>query len=217
MTDDRDDRLSDQIIGLWDRFGFALGATAELGRVMGQRNLDLWNRVGSNLRNESGYTANDLTSDAVDLLGTSARNARDMWTVLRSTPVGPAVTSGLPMRSLLLRLDPSLPDGTYTLSGDLEEIPVPPPVIDAKSIVRIWLTGPDGPEDTTAARLATSLQAEYSSQSITLVPQDIPGLTEAGLKPGLYQGVVYVDADEAPRALAYLWIAIQGSSEPSGE
>ena len=211
MTDDRDDRLSGELIRLWDRFGFALGATAELGRVMGQRNLDLWNRVGSNLRSESGYTASDLTGDAVDLLGTTARNARDMWTVLTSTPVGPASTSGLPMRSLLLKLDPSLPDAAYTLAEDLDEIPVPPEVIEARSIVHIWLTGPD---DNTVARLQTSLQAEYSSRSITLVPQDIPGLTKAALKPGLYQGVAYVDADATPRPLAYLWIVVQGAPGP---
>jgi hypothetical protein len=207
VTDDRDDRVRGELTRLWDRFGLALGATAELGRVVGQRNLDLWNRVGSNLRSGNGYTANDLTGDAVDLLGTATRNARDMWTVLTSMPVGPAAASGLPMRSLLLKPDPSLPDGAYSLSGDLEEIPVPPEVIEAESIVDIWLTGPD---ENTAKLLTTSLQPEYSSRSLTLVPQNIPRLPEAKLKPGLYQGVVSVDADTTPRPLAYLWIAVQG-------
>ena len=50
----------------------------------------------------------------------------------------------------------------YTLSGDLEEIPVPPEVIEAKSIVDIWLTGKD---ENTAKCLEKTLQAEYSSRS----------------------------------------------------
>ena len=42
------------------------------------------------------------------------------------------------------------------------------------------------------------------------MPQDLPELPAAGLKAGLYQGVVSVDADTTPRPLAYLWIAVQG-------
>jgi hypothetical protein len=94
------------------------------------------------------------------------------------------------------------------VSEDVAAIPVPPPVV-AESIVTIRLTGP---HHGTTTRLQSFLKAEYSSRdrSVTLVPQDVPQLTaEAELEEGVYQGVVYVDADTTPRAIAHLWIVVQ--------
>jgi hypothetical protein len=94
------------------------------------------------------------------------------------------------------------------VSEDVPAIPVPPPVLEAESIVAIRLAGPD--EDT-SKRLQDCLKAEYSStdRSVTLVPQDVPRLTaKRKLREGVYQGVVYVDADTTPRAIAHLSIVV---------
>jgi hypothetical protein len=207
---------------IWDRLGSAMGAAGELGEAIAQRNLDLWNRVASNL-SKSRYTADDLTADAAQAMTTVMHNLRDIWTVATAPPIGQSTAPGLPSRTLFLQPDPSAPPSGnctwwgYMVSEDVEAIPVPPPVIEANSIVSIRLAGPylDSlvfPPLGTTNRLQAFLKAEYSSttRSVTLVPQDVPRLTEkARLLEGVYQGVVYVDADTTPRAIAHLWIVVQ--------
>jgi hypothetical protein len=208
---------------IWDRLGSAMGAAGELGEAIAQRNLDLWNQIASNL-GKSRYTADDLTADAAQAMTTVVHNLRDIWTVATGPPIGPGTVPALPSRTLFLQTDPSAPPTEdaaarrggerrgwwgYMVSEDVAAIPVPPPVIEAESIVTIQLTGPD---DGTTTRLQTLLKAEYSSpnRSLTLVPQGVPELTtHAPLVEGIYQGLVYVDADTTPRAIAHLWIVVQ--------
>jgi hypothetical protein len=211
---------------IWDRLGSAMGAAGELGEAIAQRNLDLWNQIASNL-GKSRYTADDLTADAAQAMTTVVHNLRDIWTVATGPPIGPGTVPALPSRTLFLQTDPSAPPTEdaaagltrrggerrgwwgYMVSEDVAAIPVPPPVIEAESIVTIQLTGPD---DGTTTRLQDLLKAEYSSpnRSLTLVPQGVPELTtDAPLVEGIYQGLVYVDADTTPRAIAHLWIVVQ--------
>jgi hypothetical protein len=207
-----DDRARDAA-RLWDRLGSAMGAAGELGEAIAQRNLDLWNLIASNLR-KSSYTADDLTADAARAMSAVMDNLRDIWTVATAPPIGPSVATGLPSRTLFLQPDSAAPPSEgrawwgYMVSEDVEAIPVPPPVV-AESIVTILLTGPD---DCTRLRLQAFLKAEYASRdrSVTLVPQGVPELTtHAPLVEGIYQGLVYVDADTTPRAIAHLWIVVQ--------
>jgi hypothetical protein len=199
---------------IWDRLGSAMGAAGELGEAIAQRNLDLWNRVASNLR-KANYTGDDLADDAAHAATTAVRNLRDVWTVATFPPVGLGDVPALPTRSMFLQPDPSSPPRKdrdwwgYMVSEDLPSIPVPPPVLEAESIVTIRLAGP---HDGTRCRLEECLEAEYSPEGgcVALVPQDVQQLTaENPLQPGVYQGVVFVDADTTPRAIAHLWIVVE--------
>jgi hypothetical protein len=211
---------------IWDRVGSAMGAAGELGDVIARRNLDLWNRVASNL-SKATYTGDDLAADAARAVTTAMSNLRDAWTVVTFPPVGPVDPFALPSRSLFLQPDLSSPPPEddrrsgyykgkrwgYMVSEDVPPIPVPPPVLEANSIVAIRLAGP---EEDTSKRLQEFLKAEYSStdRSVTLVPQDVRRLTaERELHKGVYQGVVYVDADTTPRAIAHLSIVVEPKPE----
>jgi hypothetical protein len=197
----------------WDQLGSVMGAAGELGEAIAQRNLDLWNRVASNLT-RSRYSGEDMAEDAAQAVTTAVRNVRDVWTVV-TYPATRDAAPALPSRSLFLQPDPSSPPTVerplwgYMVSEDVPAIPVPQSVWDAKSIVSIRLGGPD---DGTSTRLEALLKAQYSAaeQTVSLVPQDVPYLTEvAPLQPGVYQGVVYVDADTTPRAISQLWIVVE--------
>ena len=215
MAENDHDRMPDrEVARIWDRLGSTMGAAGELGEVIAQRNLDLWSRIASNLRNPK-YTGGDLAEDAAHAATTAVRNLRDVWTVMASPPVGPGYAPALPSRSLFLQPDPSSPPKKgrawwgYMVSEAVPAIPVPPAVVEARSIVTVRLAGPD---TRTVGCLEAFLKPAYSStdQSVALVPQDVPRLTEERrLQPGVYQGIVYVDADTTPQAIAHLWIVVE--------
>lgn len=206
----RDDREQ-----AWDRVGSAMGAAGEVATSIGRRNIDVWNAVAANVRKRN-YTADDMAADAARAMTAAMDSVRDLWTVLTTPPFGP--TQQAPsVETRTLFFQPPAGGGDpprYVVTGLVPSIPLPGDIAPATPEVSIRVTGPD--QDTVKELERCITGVATTDGQLELGTQDV-----GTLKEGLYQGIVYVDADSQPRLVAQLLIAVEparpGSPAPAGD
>lgn len=209
------DRHVNQQVKAWDRVGRAMGAAGEAGDSMARRNLDLWNSVAARLR-EGRYTRDHFTADVLRALDTAVENVRDVWAALR-TPAGVLADASVPVRLMFFQPVAPVPPEAGTDPATAEpweaepwqhaptsnpDVPIPPSVRDGRPEVRVDVVGDDG---ATAATLQNAITPAYAPgrDYMTLLAKSV-----TTVKTGLYWGVVYVDPEGSPMAVANISIVV---------
>ena len=192
----------------WDRLGMFLGDLALAGKNMADRNLELWSSVSQNLRDERGYTANQFTNDAARAMATAMTNAQEAWESVVRPPERELVAFTLPTVLIVftpravgidqLRYDPVEPVWMRVRGADPKCLP---------ETAEIDLRGdPLGVEQ---LRPRFRICVGKSRQAYRLETSN----PETELKPGFYDGTVYITSPSV-RPIADLRIIVK--ERPSG-
>jgi hypothetical protein len=183
----------------WDRVGWFLEDIGIVAQSILRRNLNLWNGVSQNLRQQP-YTADALADDAARAIAAGLGNIDDVWSLWTRTPQRERVATGLPTAFLFFprrALDASThsPPDPVVIRVPFEDVD------DLPQQAEIALGGQ--PEDG-AQLLRDRLTARLQSDRTYL----LESFNVKGLKAGVYDGAVYIT--DPPRALTNLRAVVQG-------
>lgn len=178
----------------WDRVGGALQNGSELYGRMAKANLDLWQSVSARLR-ETRYTADDLTTDAMQSAALALRTAGEAWSMLMTPPESRNVARVIPTVLVVF-------EGIQAADAALIRVAVPDrDALPAEAV--IVLHG----ESEGVERLKRALSARLDPKEPGTYR--LEGLGGMALINGTYGG--YVQLTDPPQLLADLKISVTGS------
>lgn len=185
----------------WDRVGQILENTGTLGQRVWQRNLTLWNRVSRHLRDDDGYSADDMAADAARAMVTAMDNLNDAWSFLTRPPERERVAATIPTAFLFFdRRDDE------TAHHLLDPVLIRVPLGEGEVLPQKALIALDGSSEAGSAALRKSLVAYLDQPGVYRL--ETYGEPTDDLEPGVYNGFVYIT--EPARPLANLRIVVEG-------
>ena len=192
----------------------------DVGGKIVQRNLDAWARVSRKL-NSDGYNRDDLITDAMQLLVTATRNARDIWYGMTTPAENDNVALAVPTAFLFFRrnsdgthelVDPitiRVPDAEDQVLPDTAEIALSGTTVNGANAEGANATDAEGVDALRRALSGRSSESQPGTYLIEAVAQPTNNLIG-----GTYDGFVYI-VGEHPRPLANLRVIVEAARPDS--